>query len=332
MTRAKQLISWALALFSVLCAAQALASSDESSSAAQWVTLGTSGGPIIHAERSQIANALVVNGAVYLFDIGDGARRQLALAGIPESGLKAIFISHHHIDHNADLGPLIVSHWTFGSGVLPVIGPEGTVHLVNGLADANAPTVLAGFPTAGRSKPPLAETVKPTDLPYHLQNPTKVYEDANIKVWAIGVDHFQVAPSVTLPRMPDAVAYRIEAGGRTFVYTGDTGPSARLINLAKGADVLVSEVVDVPAIVAQLTGTIKDVPPQVRASIGNGMSSNHLVPAEIGKVAVAAGVKEVVLTHFVPSPEVAADMADYVRDIAKVFRGPVLMAHDLDRF
>ncbi len=301
-------------------------------STSQWVTLGTSGGPQIQAVRSQIANALVVNGAVYLFDVGDGTQRQMARAGIPERDIRAIFISHHHPDHNASLGSLMMTHWTFHPGDLPVIGPVGTTHLVAGLAAANAPTVLASYPTAGPGKAPLADMFKARDLPEHLDRPTLVFEDANVKVWAIGVDHYQSKPSIALAHMPDSVAYRVEAGGRTFVFTGDSGPSARLSLLAKDADVLISEVVEPQAIAERIRATAPDTPAPVREAIIAGMTRNHLTPEEVGKLATTARVGEVVLTHFVPSPEEAADPTAYTRAISVQFKGKVAMAGDLDRF
>ncbi|MCB2066121.1 MAG: MBL fold metallo-hydrolase [Erythrobacter sp.] len=299
---------------------------------AQWITLGTSGGPAVQVHRSQIANALVVGDAVYLFDVGNGVQRQMAMAGLDENHVRAVFLSHHHLDHNADLGPVLVTHWTFGQGVLPVFGPEGTSHLVLGLADANAPTLLAGFPTGGPAKPPLRDMVSAADLPFALQEPVLVYEDENVRVSAIGVDHYQLPPSVPLDHMPDAVAYRVEAGGRTIVFTGDSGPSPRLARFMQGADLLVTEVVEAEAIAALLTRTAAGAPDAVRQSIIAGMRRNHLEPAEIGRMAAAAGVGAVVLTHFVPSPEDAADREAYVRDIRSVYAGPVTMANDLDRF
>ena len=96
---------------------------------ARWITLGTSGGPSVQVERAQISNALVVGDAVYVFDAGNDIQRQLAKANVAEISLRAVFLSHHHLDHNADLGPLIVTHWMFGSGNLGVFGPAG----VNGM-------------------------------------------------------------------------------------------------------------------------------------------------------------------------------------------------------
>jgi ribonuclease BN (tRNA processing enzyme) len=73
---------------------------------AQFVTLGTGGGPVTRVKRSEPANAVVVGKAVYLFDAGDGAQRQLAAANLPLESVRAIFLSHHHIDHNGGLAPI----------------------------------------------------------------------------------------------------------------------------------------------------------------------------------------------------------------------------------
>ncbi len=78
---------------------------------ATFVTLGTGGGPLIRTERSEPANAVLVGGAAYLFDLGDGVQRQLLRAAIPLTKVRAIFISHHHNDHNADLGPVLINRW-----------------------------------------------------------------------------------------------------------------------------------------------------------------------------------------------------------------------------
>lgn len=322
-----------IAAWGSLAAGFALAASTppqpDAGDGARWITLGTSGGPAVQRERSQIANVLAVNGALYAFDAGDGIQRQMALAGLPQASLRAVFLSHHHLDHNADLGPLVVTHWLFGNGILPVFGPVGTRTLVSGIVSGNAPTVLASFPTSGPARPGLADTVSAADVAGMKSGPVEVYRDENITVTAIAVDHYQVPPSVALEAMPEAIAYRIEAGQRSIVYSGDTGPSDALRRLARDADLLVVEVVDIEGIAARLAKTMPGVPVAIRDNVVAGMRSNHLTAEEVGALASAARVRRVVLTHFVPVPEQLDEAAMLVGQVRERYSGPVEMAADL---
>lgn len=300
--------------------------------AANWITLGTSGGPQVQAERSQIANALVVNGAVYLFDVGDGVQRQMAKAGLDEGNIKAVFVSHHHPDHVASLASVMMTHWTFHPANLPVIGPVGTLQLVKGIGAAYAPIVLSSFPTGGPAKPPFGNMFEAKDLPADLDDLALVFSDENIKVWAIGAAHYQMPPSIPLDHLPQAVSFLVEANGRKFAYTGDSGPSPNLVRLAKGADVFISEVVAPEEIAARIIRTAPDLPKQARDGIIAGMSRNHLTAAEVGRIAKAAGVGKVVLTHFVPLPEDGPDQTALARGVSEQFAGPVVLADDLSSF
>lgn len=298
----------------------------------QWVTLGTAGGPRVHSDQAQIANALVVGNAVYLFDVGNGVLRQMAAAKLPVRSVRAIFISHHHVDHNADVGPLMIATWMLGNGKpVAMFGPEGTAHLVQGLAAANEPTELAFFPIAGRQGPALSSAFRATDLPSRMNDPRLVYEDANVRVSAISVDHYQVAPSVPIEKMPQAVAYRVETKGQTYAYSGDTGPSPNLEKLAKGADILVTEIVDPAAFEASMRRAMPHAPPTAFDALTASMSKNHLTAAEVGRLASRASVRTVVLTHFVPAGEDQA-AGSYKEGVTATFKGPVLLARDLDRF
>src|SRR3546814_5944207 len=70
--------------------------------------LGTAGGPIPRQERSQPANALVIGGQVYLIDAGDGLLRQMAAKRLNLGAVRALFLTHHHIDHIADVPVLMI--------------------------------------------------------------------------------------------------------------------------------------------------------------------------------------------------------------------------------
>ena len=141
-------------------------------------------------------------------------------------------------------------------------------------------------------------------------------------VQAVGVDHYQSAPSVPLDHMPQALAYRVITPGRTIAYTGDSGASPRLT-------APVTEVVELDAIRASLAAT--PMPDAVRAGIAHGMAINHLTPTEIGRMAVSGHVGSVLLTHFVPVPEGVADRGVYQREIGAAYSGPVTLVDDLGR-
>src|SRR3954471_18577727 len=78
------------------------------------ILLGTGGGPRPRKANSASAQVIVANDLAYVVDFGNGGARQLAFAGVPRSKLRHVFITHHHSDHNADYGNLILLAWTDG--------------------------------------------------------------------------------------------------------------------------------------------------------------------------------------------------------------------------
>src|SRR5262245_42403635 len=102
--------------FGATLAAAALPRGAQSAQGARTrlILLGTGGGPRPRAVSSAPAQVIVVNDAAYVIDCGDGVARQLALAGVPLTSLRGVFITHHHSDHNADYGNLIWLAWASG--------------------------------------------------------------------------------------------------------------------------------------------------------------------------------------------------------------------------
>jgi ribonuclease BN (tRNA processing enzyme) len=296
-----------------------------------FVTLGTGGGPIIRLRRAQPANALVIGDAVYMFDSGDGVQRQLRAAGLPVANLRAIFISHHHLDHVAGLGPLLAARWLFNSyRALPVIGPPGTQAMIAGLAEAYRPVERAPITIGGPPKPAIASTIAARDLAGEMDQPFQVYADENIRVLAVTNAHYHYPPGEAA-RFSRSYSYRIEAGGRAIVYTGDTGWSDNVVRLAEGADLLVSEVIDMAAMEAALRRA-PDLPPAALGPLLAHMAQDHLTPDQVGRLAAAAHVGRVVLTHLAPGNDAERGTRGYVTGISAHYRGPVTVANDLDRF
>src|SRR5438067_6623341 len=111
--------------------AQTRGSAGASKQGTRLITLGTIAGPAPRAHRAQSSNLLVVNGALYVVDAGDGVARRLAKAGINVRDIGNIFITHHHDDHTAGLGTLMSVAWdNQRTQPINVYGPPRTEELV----------------------------------------------------------------------------------------------------------------------------------------------------------------------------------------------------------
>jgi ribonuclease BN (tRNA processing enzyme) len=99
----------------------------------QLILLGTGGGPFVSGfTPGRPANLLVYKNKPYLVDAGYGVTLKLVEAGLPLPALQYIFITHHHSDHNIELGPLLYNSW--GNGLrtpVDVFGPAGLKALIS---------------------------------------------------------------------------------------------------------------------------------------------------------------------------------------------------------
>lgn len=299
----------------------------------QLVTLGTGGGPIVRKARAQQANLLIIDGHVYLIDCGEGCVRRLGEAGFQPDQVGAVFVTHLHIDHTADLGQLVAYNWQFaGRRTIPFHGPPGILETVRAMTGAFAIQEQLFDPTMP-PHPTMLSLVggRAIDIPAS-DRPALVFEDERVKVYAVRNSHYRTLRMVR-PAYgePISYSYRFETGGRSFVFTGDTGPSRAVVNLAKNADVLVSEVVDLPKI-ARLAKERYNASDEALKAMTAHMVEEHLEPRAVGALAAEAGVKMVVLSHLVPGLDDEAQPDSYAQGVRETFGGPVVIARDLDRF
>jgi ribonuclease BN (tRNA processing enzyme) len=273
------------------------------------ILLGTGGGPRPRKESSSAAQVIISNGAAYVVDCGDGVARQLAMASVPLTTLRHVFLTHQHSDHNADYGNLLWLAWASGlSTRVDTWGPPPLEQMTKLFLQMNAYDIETRIANEGRV--PLAPLVHV----HELRAGGEVMHDDNVRVTAAVVDHPPVTPSF---------GYRFDAADRSIVISGDTTPSENLIKLAKGASVLVHSVLYVPA-VDRLVARVPNAS-TLKASI-----IAHQTSAEdAGRVAEAAGVKTLVLSHLVPADDPNVTERMWIDAARTHFSGTVIVGRDL---
>jgi len=299
------------------------------------LALGTQGGPEPNAGRSQPAHALQVQGENYLIDAGNGVTRQLALAGIPVTQVRKIFITHDHDDHNADLGTIMGLSWSLGSmGAYEVFGPASVQQVIDGFRKSYA--VNAGI---RHLDSPLRRGGRSEGVVnIHAIGPAPaakiVYRDANVEVTAIENCHYHHGDAVPSELADEkSYAFRFRTNDRVVVFSGDTGPCEPLVAFSKGADVLVHEVLNAELMEKSMrsTGLAAAMPEALLKTMLKRSQQYHTTPEEVGKLATAAGVGMVILTHVMPGNVSEPDEA-YTAGVARHYSGKVVVARDLERY
>jgi ribonuclease BN (tRNA processing enzyme) len=273
------------------------------------ILLGTGGGPRPKKTVSASAQVILVNDTAYVVDCGDGVARQLVSAGVSLTKLRHVFITHHHSDHNADYGNLILLAWASGLQTqVDTWGPPPLTRMTKLFFEMNSYDIDIRIKDEGRT--PLVPLVRT----HEFSKRGVVMQDDNVKVTATLVDHPLVTP---------AFGYRFDGPDRSIVISGDTARSDALVHLAQGADVLVHEALWVPA-VDQIVGSVANA-----STLKKHIMASHTAAEDCGRVAEAAGVKTLVLSHLVPpeNPMITDQM--WIDAASKYFRGRVVVGKDL---
>jgi ribonuclease BN (tRNA processing enzyme) len=224
---------------------------------------------------------LDVDGARFAIDLGNGTLAALQAHTDPFS-LDALLLSHLHPDHCADFSALTVLRRYHPD---PSVDPRETRLPVYGPSEVSTRLAAAYAPDAAE--------LAGTDL-------TDVY---TFHHWQPKADIAGVTVRTSRVAHPcEAYGVRVEHGGRTFVYTGDSGACTALTELAGGAEVLLAE--------ASWTHA-EDRPVDL-----------HLSGREAGELAETAGVGKLLVTHVPPW----ADTEAILVEARTAFSGEVLLA------
>jgi ribonuclease BN (tRNA processing enzyme) len=246
------------------------------------VTILGSGTLLPDDDHRSAAHLVERDGLRFLLDCGSGTVHGLDRHGIQWRELTHVALSHFHTDHIGDLPALL---WALKHGVgeerirpLTLLGPPGLRTRLEAMVQAFGDYILdPGFP------------VEVVEL-----RPEGGWLDGE---WDL---ELRCHPA---NHTPEALAFRIQAGGVSVGYTGDTGPHPPLAGFFHEVDVLICE-----------------------CAISDGAPAQpHLSPQDVAALARDARPRALILTHLYP--EVERDgLADLVRTLG--YTGDVLVARD----
>jgi ribonuclease BN (tRNA processing enzyme) len=306
------------------------------------VLLGTKGGPFVSAYApAPSSNLLVHRGSPYVVDAGYGVTFKLIDAGVMPALVRHVFITHHHSDHNIELGPLLYNAWVGGlKAPIEVHGPAGLDALIAAYWESNRFDIETRIVDEGRPDPRQLVTT-------HEYHEGTVLETADLRVTALRNLHPPITDSFAL-KFELACFGEVDAEGRsrpsepakdsptrtcatqrkTVVFSGDTTYFPPLAAFAANADYLIHEVMYGPAMAAVVRRTANG------ATLLEHLQASHTLPADVGRIAAAANVRTLVLNHLVPptgfvfdGTTLTAEM--WIEAVRATFAGTIIVGRDL---
>ncbi len=267
-----------------------------------------SGGPEFDDGRNSSSYLLIVDGrARVLVDAGPGASHAFGDSGQRYAELDAILLTHLHVDHAGDLPAFVKgAYFSRRQRDLPLYGPAGnarmpaTTEFVEGLfGETGVYRYLNEYLSADSNA---AYRLLAVDVPLRRDEVHRYALAEDLRVSAAAVHHGPIA----------AVAWRIDLPGCAIVFSGDTSNRfGGLTMLASGADLAVMH-------------------NAVPENAGKAALNLHMPPSEIGRIAYAAGVESILLSHRMQ--RTLGKERDTLAGIRAHFEGPVQFAEDGKRF
>lgn len=266
------------------------------------ITMLGTGSPRPDLERSGPSQLLTIKGQHILIDCGEGTTAQLMKANIPPEKINYLFMTHLHSDHILGYGQFLLGGWGLGRRELTVVGPRGMKQfhetIINMFEEDITYRTSLGRPGNGVLDVNIIEIEAPGEVPIDLP----------MKITAAQMVHNVLT-----------YGYRFETKDDIIVFSGDTAPTPQLVELARGADLLVIDACLAPTAVYHQTNN-----PELR-KIWDNLQKEHCTPAQAGEIAREAGVKKVVLTHFLPN---ILEKETY-EEAASQFDGDIIIGRDL---
>ena len=278
------------------------------------ITLLGTGTPAPSLKRQSSGYLFEVGGDVIVMDHGPGAHHRLMESGHRAVDVTHAFFTHLHYDHCLDYPRLVLQRWDMGADRIPdlqVFGPPPLARmtaLLFGDDGVFGPDIRARlehqssldvFAARGGDGPRRRPTPNVRELA-----PGDVVPGRNWTVTTGLAAHVQ-------PQL-ECLAFRIDAEDGSVCYTGDSGRSDAIVELARGCDVLI-----------HMNHHFSGTEPSARYRDACGNHRDNAVTAQ------RAGVKTLVLTHLLAQIDRPGIREQIVHEIKEVFDGQVIWGEDL---
>jgi ribonuclease Z len=267
------------------------------------VTLLGTGSPQPIMERFGPSILVQAGSEILLFDAGRGCLQRLRQINLSYDKIDALFLTHLHSDHIIGIPDLWLTGWLLSKRAIPlkVFGPVGTESMIEYLQKAFVYDIKI------RIEDDKAPEAGSKFLVNEIQQGV-IYENNGVKVIAFEVDHYPIVP---------AFGYRIEYKGHSVVFSGDTRYSVNLIKFAKGADLLIHEVVIAP-------DTLTKSDPKYN------ILAHHTTPEQASKVFNEVKPKLAAYSHIVKL--YGRDELELLKRTKANYSGPAIIGEDLMSF
>ena len=273
------------------------------------VTLLGTGSPLPSATCAGPSTLVQAAGQNIVVDAGRGVIMRLVGAMCPPPLVSAVLLTHLHSDHICDLNDIVTTRWVASPAATPleVYGPVGTRRMVDGLLAMLALDEGYRLEHHDDLRAGIGMKVNVTEV-----SPGDSFAVGDVQVSVHRTDHRPVSPTV---------GFRIEAEGSVAALAGDTVPCAELDEMCRDADVYVQTVLR------------EDLVRQFAALVPTGarfldILDYHSTVEQAGQTAARAGVKTLVLTHFVPALQPGQE-DEWRAMAAQHFAGEIVVGPDL---
>lgn len=260
-----------------------------------------SGNPSANPERASSGYLVWVGQqAKLMVDAGGGTYFRFSQSRARLADLALLAVSHLHPDHTSDLAALMWGSNRQRSAALPIVGPSGSAvapdfaTFLHRQFDASTGAFQVLGQILGAEQPNSARPrLEISVVDVARGEPTTVMDRDGMVVTARGIPH----------SMP-TLAYRVQTGGVSVVFSSDqNGTDPAFVEFAKGADVLIMH---------------------MNLAAGAPLDPSHATPAVVGRVARAAGIKRLIVSHIGQFDVEAA-----VAELKQAYTGPVTVGADL---